>query len=257
MTTFLLMAGPPASGALWSDVVARLEQAHGLDAQVHDPFAEGQGDASLPALVDGLVSRIRSLGDDVVLVGHGTAVPVVWRAAVECSPLGLVLSNGPVHTLDPVLNALSKAARSPGLLARTVLRPEILQRWLASSAGLRRTVVNPYVMDRDTVVRISDPILATPEHRLKVARYLAELSRLPNVPPAYEGRTLLFWGDGDPLYTAATVDEARRWLPNADHLAVPGGQHFHPVERPWFMADALAEYLSTLETGTAPQSAAS
>ena len=76
-----------------------------------------------------------------------------------------------------------------------------------------------------------------------MARYLRSMAELPKEPPAWEGPTLLLWGDRDPLYSAAVADEARRWLPAAEHRAIPGGQHFHPVERPWFFADALAEWL--------------
>jgi len=243
MVRLMFVAGPPASAAMWADLSRRIESEHGIPAEAVELFSPAPEDPTVAGLARGLAERLNN-SPPCVLVAHGTAVPVAWRAASHARPAGLVLSNGPVRALDPILKALSQAARSPRLLAETVLRPVVLQRWLASSAGLRRTVVNPYVMDRDTVVRLSDPILATPEQRRAVAVFLRDLAKQDDVPPRYDGPTLLCWGDGDPLYPAAVAEEALGELPRGQHVRVPGGQHFHPVERPWYMADEVADWLA-------------
>ena len=242
MVRLMLVAGPPASAAMWEDVSRRLESEHGCSTETVELFSPTPPAPTVAGLARDLAERVRA-SSPCVLVAHGTAVPVAWRAASEAQAAGLVLSNGPVRALDPILKALSQAARSPRLLAETVLRPAVLQRWLASSAGLRRTVVNPYVMDRDTVVRLSDPILATTEQRRAVAEFLRDLVRQADVPPPYEGPTLLCWGDADPLYPAEAAEDALVSLPNGEHVSVPGGQHFHPVERPWYIADEVAAWL--------------
>ena len=237
MATLCLVAGPPASAGLWTHVVDRLQH-HGLSARAVELFDPAPDDAS----VDGLArSLVASTTAEDVLVAHGTAVPVVLAAAALRSPRALVLTNGALGALDPFTRSLCRAAKLPGFV-RTTLQPELWNRWLASSAGLRRTVVNPYVMDRDTVVALTEPYLTTLEHRRAVARFFAQLPASIVEPSPVSCDTLVLWGDEDPLYPAHIADTARQWLPEAAVQMIPGGQHHHPVERPWAMADAVAEW---------------
>lgn len=238
----LLLAGPPASAALWEDVQKRLSAT--LDVEAVELFDPAPADPTVRGLADALVARARALGRPVVLVAHGSAVPVALQAAAALRPAGLVLSDGPVTALDPALGALAALAASPQLLASTVLQPALLRTWLASSAGLRRAVVNPYVADRDTVVALLAPLTRSRAHRLAVARFLRSLPEAVAQPAPFEGPTLLYWGESDPLYPQKVADEALRWLPGAEVVSVPGGQHLHPLERPWAMADAVSEWLT-------------
>lgn len=244
----LLVAGPPCSSALWRGVLARWGGR--LRARTLDLFDPVPEDPS----VDGLARRVADeLGRGprpVALVGFGSAVPVALRAAVLARPERLVLSDGPVHRLDPVLAGLARLCRAERLAAETLLRPGLLQRWLWSSAGLRRAVVNPYVMDRDTVVALSAPLLDTRERRIALARYLASLPAAVASPPVHEGPTLLCWGEADVLYPLEFADEARRWLPRVQLASIPGAQHLHPEERPWEMADLLEAWLTGRGTAT-------
>lgn len=242
MATLLLVAGPPASARMWQGVVDRLTT-HGHDARAVPLFDPAPADPTVSGLAATLADTLRAT-EDPVLVAHGTAVPVALAAAGPGGAARLVLTNGALGGLDPVTRAVCAAAQGGELFARGVLRPAIWQRWLASSVGLRRAVVNPYVMDRDTVVTLSEPYLRTRDHRRAVTRYLAQLPAAvsevsdPGVP------TLLLWGDEDPLQPMHVADSARRWLPGAEVSVVPGGQHFHPVERPWAFADAVDEWLA-------------
>ncbi len=237
MSTLCLVAGPPASAGLWSHVVDRL-QYRGLSARAVELFDPAPDDATVEGRARFLVASTRP---EDVLVAHGTAVPVVLAATEIRSPRALVLTNGALGALDPFTHSLCRAARLPGFV-RTTLQPELWNRWLASSAGLRRTVVNPYVMDRDTVVALTQPYLATLEHRRAVARFFAQLPASVGEPVATACPTLLLWGDEDPLYPAHIADTARQWMPQAAVQMIPGGQHHHPVERPWAMADAVADW---------------
>lgn len=238
----LLLAGPPASAGLWRGLLARWGV--GARARAFELFDPPPEDPSVDGLARRVAAELATLPRPRALVAHGAAVPVALRAAAIDRPEHLALSNGPIGRLDPVLAGLCRLASSPRLLASTLLQPPVLSGWLASSLGLRRAVVNPYVMDRDTVVALLGPLLRTRQHRLALARFLASLPAAVAEPPRYEGRTLLVWGDADPLYPPAHADEARRWLPAARHVAVPGGQHLHPEERPWEMADRLAAWLT-------------
>jgi len=243
MTTLLLVAAPPASSAMWGDVIRRLAH-HGLRARSVELWDPVPDDPSVDGLCQRLVDEIENTSDDVVLVAHGTALPVARAAAARASIAGLVLTNGPINALDPATRTLARLARSPRALGATLLQPGAWNRWLTSSAGMRRTVVNPYVMDRDTVVALTAPYTCSAKHRETAARFLRDLRELtpPGAPRA--NRVLLVWGDEDPLYPASLCDQARASIPGLEVEEVPGGQHFHPVERPWYMADVIHEWLA-------------
>lgn len=176
------------------------------------------------------------------LVAHGLAVPAAVAAASEAPPALLVLANGPITRLDPVTRTVARLA-STGALSPTLLRPSLWLRWLASSAGLRRAVVNPYVMDRDTVALLCEQEVATPEGRRAVVAYLGSLhGALPDAR-GLTCPTVLLWGDEDPLYPASEADWLVSSSAGARLLPVPGGRFLYPEERPWWMADALRDVL--------------
>lgn len=208
-----------------------------LDPLPEDPRVEGR--------VAAVGARLRALGPTPVLVAHGLALPVAIRAAAACPGARLVLANGPVRHLDPVTAALARAAQVPGLLDRWLLHPTLALAWLASSAGLRRAVRNPYVMDRDTVVAICGPTLSSPRQRRAVRLYLQSLPAALRSTPVHRGPTLLIWGDEDALYPPPCVDEARLLLPALEHHRVAGGRWLHPVERPWELADQVDAWLAS------------
>jgi len=191
-----------------------------------------------------MVDRLRALASGKVVVAHGLAVPLALRLAKEAEPAALVLSNGPLGALDPITAACSRGARRLPTLAAAALRPTALRAWLASSAGMRRLVVNPYVMDRDMVVRVTEGWTSQPNRRRAVARWLGELPSEATRTVAPKCPTLLAWGDEDNLYPAHVADSATAWLPNSTHVRIPGARHLHPIERPWELADIVAELVA-------------
>lgn len=240
MATILLVAGPPASAALWKDVVPRFAY-HGHRAQTLELWDPIPTDPTVTGLAKTVADAVQAAGDDVVLIAHGTAVPVARAAADRSPPRALVLCNGPIDQLDAVTAGV---ARAPAGLASALLRPAVWNRWLASSAGLRRTVVNPYVMDRDTVVALTAPYTGSAAGRRAVAAFLADLRTAADRTGPDSVPTALVWGTDDPLYPPGVIDTARTRIPGLEVLEVPGGQHFHPLERPWWLADAVAEWLA-------------
>lgn len=241
MPTVLLVAAPPASSAMWSDVVHRLTT-HGIRSRPIELWEPVPIDATVAGLAARLVEEIESTDGEVIVVAHGTALPIARAAAAATRLAGLVLTNGPIEALDPATRTLAGLARSPRALAATLLQPAAWTRWLASSAGMRRTVVNPYVMDRDTVVALTTPYTRTSDHRAAAARFLRDLRSIAPPGAPQTARTLLVWGDEDPLYPAALIDTARARIPGIQVAEVPGGQHLHPIERPWYLADLVAEW---------------
>jgi pimeloyl-ACP methyl ester carboxylesterase len=201
-----------------------------------------------PAAPEGWEERASALAPAFagrLVVAHGLALPAAIAAARLSPPRALVLSNGPLGRLDPVTAAL---ARAPGL--PFLLNPAIWLRWLASSAGLRRAVVNPYVMDRDTVVALCGPSVDSAAGRRATAAYAKSLLR-----PLPDARdlpcpVLLLWGDADALYPPFLAASGEAAGPGTTYVAVPGGRFLHPEERPWAMADAIASWVGSRRSVT-------
>ncbi len=192
--------------------------------------------------------------EDTVVVGHGLAVPAAVAVAERWPVRGLVLSDGPVTRLDPVTaHLVALSARAPALLHAALLQPAVWTAWLRSSAGLRRAVVNPYVMDRDTVAALCGSIVATAALRTSFTTYLQSLATLPDVT-RLRCPVAAVWGDDDWLYPASEASFLVSAHAGAPNVAIPGGRFGHPEERPWALADAVRELSSQL--GTAPSAAA-
>lgn len=240
MPRALLVAGPPHDRSLWEAVHDRL--APSLDCELLALPEAGAPDPTVEGQAGWIGERLASAGSHPLLVAHGLALPAAIRAAARYPGTRLVLGNGPICRLDPISAALAGMARVPGLLPATLFQPALVLRWLYSSAGLRRAVRNPYVMDRDTVVAICGPTFATTQRRRAVTRYLATLPQAVRSTPIFDGPCLALWGDEDQLYPPHDLDEARLVLPALQQVEVPGGRQLHPVERPWLIADAIVEW---------------
>jgi pimeloyl-ACP methyl ester carboxylesterase len=231
-----LVAGPPFDGALWAHAAKRLGQ-HGWAARVLELGPEGGAPS-------GWAAGLRSaLAPDELLVAHGAALRFALRAAAaaeaEGAPLpGLVLCNGAAGAVDPVSRALGAACARPGL-GRLLCRPALLQRYLWSSLGLRRAVVNPYVMERDRVVAVTSRWLGAGASTSALAAALVEGGVIEAVPALPRTPVLLLWGDEDPLFPPAVAEAARAALGQALHHRIAGGQHLHIEERPWAAADLI------------------
>ncbi|MEL6343693.1 MAG: alpha/beta hydrolase [Myxococcota bacterium] len=243
----LFISGPPFSAKMWEKTRARLE-AQGVKTVAVDLLDAARGVACVSNLAEHLAARIQEMPTPPLLVAHGTAVPVVSRAAVRAQPAGLVLTNGPLHEPDFAARALAAVPRS--LLSQLILRPRLWLRYLASSAGLRRAVINPYVMDHDMVVAVCGPLVQTAENREAVAIFIKDLC-MPRPPaPAFAGPTLLIWGDADPLYPIHVAQQQVLENSKTELVFVEGGQHLHPIERPWAIADAIRDWWAEQRTMT-------
>ncbi|MCK6521004.1 alpha/beta hydrolase [Myxococcota bacterium] len=230
-----LVSGPPFGAALFREVQRRLDPRRTAAITLRAPDAEG-----LPALSASLAELLQELGARR-LVAHGLAVPVALGL-----PDGLldelVLTNGPINRVDPITRALGSlgGARATRAALTALLRPRPLNAWLASSFGLRRAVVNPYTMERDIVAMVTAAWTSDARARLAAARWFAALpGSLPLRAPKNTSLTLI-WGDQDPLYPLAQAEAALALTPGAQLHRIPGGQHLHPEERPWELADALS-----------------
>ena len=232
----ILLAGVPFGAPLMEQAARRLRQL-GWSAEALDLPSLGADPRQWP---EALSAR---LGAGATLMAAGSAVPVALAAAAAREaagrPLGgLALLNGALGRVDPALALAARVARR-GPLGRLALRPSLLLPVLASSFGLRRAVVNPYVMERDRVVVVTEAWLGEGRDLGLLQRHLAEIDLQVDVPAIASTPVVLLWGDADPLYPPAVAEAARAQLGPALHLRIAGGQHLHIEERPWAAADAL------------------
>jgi hypothetical protein len=229
------IAGPPTSALLYRHL-ARPIVAGGRSLVLPELFHPAPPSASLRDVVARLVPLVEP---DTVVVAHGLGLPVGIALAAKARPRGLVLLDGPLQGFDPVTRAALSVAKGAPALLRGLLRPRIAVPALSSSAAFRRTVVNPYVMDRDIVAMLTAPLLATRDHRRAVAEFLASIADLR--PPWDAGGVpaLLLWSASDLLYPLP--DDPAALLPGSEVRAIslPGARFLNVEERPWEIADAL------------------
>jgi pimeloyl-ACP methyl ester carboxylesterase len=75
--------------------------------------------------------------------------------------------------------------------------------------------------------------------RRAAAALLADLPGATPGEPLGGAWTLLLWGDEDPLYPPLVADRLAATQARVERQTIPGGDHFHPLERPWAFADLL------------------
>ena len=247
MISFLFVTGPPFDTPLWDFVV---ERTRGLGFSAHAIEMLSNGDGSVEVEVNRLAEQILASNDPVVLVAHGTAIPAAIAATRKVQPAGLVLSNGPIIRADRFTRLLIRWAKLPSVVTQSVLSPRRTIQLLASSVGLRRMVVNPYVMDRDTTVAVCGPIIESKTRFPRMRNYLIDLSNFKHdgLPPYLP--TLLCYGDSDPLSIRNIDSFLAENQANIQVNAVPGGRYLHPIERPWELADRCVEWVKNSITTT-------
>jgi hypothetical protein len=241
---FFLVTAPPFSARLFDEAASRL----GLKAAVVAPelFGSHSRNGRFDSLVEQLTGLLRTAPKGTILLGHGLALPLVRAAAEQVPSLLLVLTNGPLVRLDPISAGIAAMARRPSgaaIAARTLLHPSFLTAWMASSLGLRRCAVNPYVMDRETVARWISSWSDLPDRR-SFLRYLGDLTPSRIDRGGLAADTRLFWAESDLLYPAAEVERFRQRRNPGIHVTVPGARMGFPEETPWILADFLSDLLA-------------
>jgi len=239
--TVVLLAAPPLGVAAWDEVTRRLHH-HGLPTTTPDLFDAAHAAVLMSDGLSGLVDALAETVHGTCLVSHGLANTLALHLAARVPLQKLVLCNGPIQQLDMATTTL---ARLPFPVAKTLARPALANAFLASSLALRRLVVNPYVMDREMVDRVTASWTADRTRRHAFAQWLRALPDFIAAAPAPPEDTLLVWGDEDILYPAHVADSATGIHAGVVHHRVPGARHLHPIERPWELADAVAASLTS------------
>ena len=208
------------------------------------------GDGSVDFEANRLAEQMLNANDPVVLVAHGTAIPAAIEASRKVEPNGLVLSNGPLHQTDLFTRTLIRWAKLPTTVTHKVVSPKRTINFLSSSVGLRRLVVNPYVMDHDTTVTVCGPIFESNVRFARMRNYLKTLENFDWKDPPNNVPTLLCYGDSDPISRRNIDTFTRENQDNIQTLPVPGGRYLHPIERPWELADRCVDWAKKSLTTT-------
>jgi len=227
-----LISSPPFGDDFWRGVQNRLAY-HGHDVQIHSPIEHA---ASIREACIFLKNHVQPQD---VLVAHGLGVPLALQYASENPINHAILSNGPIENLDPISASFAKL---PSLLQKIYLHPTICFRYFQSSLGMRRAVVNPYVMDKEMVASACAP-LTKGQTRSHMIQYLKEISSF-SPPASIQSSILAIWGDHDLLYPISISMEIQNRYPQTTRLDIEGGKLLHPIERPWAMADIMHTHLS-------------
>jgi len=247
MISFLLVTGPPFDVPLWTSVTERI-QSKNHTARVVSMLCNGDG--TIDSESAQLAKNIFDCQTPVVLIAHGTAIPAALQASRKIAPEALILSNGPLQSHDPFTRALIQWSHLPHPLAEKILSPDRKLKLLASSIGLRRLVVNPYVMDHDTTVMVCGPIIEDKQRRYRMRNYLRSLKKVDWQTPKPHIPTLLLWGDSDPLTTRKTITFLKTNPINFAYEPIAGGRYLHPIERPWELADRAIHWAENSATTT-------
>ena len=232
------LAGPPFGPGLYEGVIRRLKQ-NGLNANVLDPFAESGHPAKIIEQLECII------GSNDVLVAHGTALPLATEMSQIIPLSALFLSNGPITAIDPATRLYSKSSR---WMRNMAMKPFWAIPTLRSSIGLRRLVVNPYVMDHDTIVRVCQPLKQSPKHRKHYAEFFGNLRSMTPITQPKSTQTYLIWGDSDLLYPTHQASSILSSWKDTFLIEIAGAKHLHPIESPWAMADIIRDQIYTTMT---------
>ena len=225
--TIHLLSGPPFGEFFWTLVYDRLVE-HGHKVCVHTPV---ESHATLDQARENLSRTITSYD---TVVAHGLTVPLLLHFAQKHPIKRAFVSNGPLASLDPLCKTFTTI---PSILQRIYLHPSIAFRFFSSSIGMRRVVVNPYVMDKEVIARVCAP-LGNASFRKNCTTYLDDINSF--IPPtSIKTQLIAIWGDHDLLYPTTIATDLQNRYPNTKRFDIEGGKLLHPIERPWAMADLI------------------
>jgi len=242
--SILLTAGIPFDGSFWTKVQHRLAE-HNRESTTWTLCKES---GSLGEQIQDLKTVLLEQNIDTV-VAHGLSVPVAIEACHIVGNCKLIVSNG---LLTPKVGfirwILPRLQQLPCTLTRQLLRPSLSLPILASSAAFRRLVINPYVMDRNTLTELTEEVLSNLNYRKNVGSYISSLENWKIRAPA-ETSVFAIWGDHDLLFPIEQLDATQHLfkIPNRHIHRIEGGAHFHPIERPWTIADIIQTILTEHE----------
>ena len=226
-----LVASPPFGSYFWNGVKNRL-LSYKYDVEIVSIW---ESEASLNQAKQNICSMVKK--EDAIAT-HGLLLPFLLWALGDHPVHRIILSNGPFDQLDPLS---SFARKIPSKILPWYLHPLISMPFFRSSIGMRRLVINPYVMDKEMVAQSCAP-LKKHASRKSFSKHLMEIPNL-QLPEKIESPGLVLWGDQDILYPISIATKICARYPSFTRKDIRGGACLHPLERPWAMADLIHENL--------------
>lgn len=242
----VLLHGQPGGSGDWSAVIEELRGRMRLVV----PDRPGYGRTGGPALgfesnANDLIQLLDQLDiERAVIAGHSWATGVVLAAAIRFPDRvqALVLAS-PVSPALPV-GAIDRA------LAHPILGPPMTRAgfWLAglslSLPPLRRLArFTAPAADPEQVAATAEEWRSEAVWKSFYAEQRALIRELPSLAPrlaSMEAPTTIVHGTGDRISPPAHSRQLAGLLPNATLATVDGAGHMLPLQRPDFIADAIA-----------------
>ena len=181
-----------------------------------------------------------------IIVAHGSATPFVADIAQNILPhkdhvpISFVLSNGPLLGVDIIQQSYTKL---PKMIQYLLVISPFSKRFLSSSLAFRRLVINPYVMNSDMIVALCSPVFSNRQKTQNCIDYINKYNDSFPIDIPHDFPTLLCWGTMDVRYPMTSLTSFETQRNHIQRKDIEGGQHFHPLERPWAIADEITSWV--------------
>lgn len=259
----LLVHGVGSSMDTWSELSSRLSES-GRSVVLVDLFGHGRsglgnGDYSLGANATMLRDVLNFLGiDRVHLVGHslggGVSMQMYYQFPDRITSLTLIASGG----LGTEVGVSLRAATLPGseFVIRVISRPEVTSTLnhvvgVLGVFGIRRHGFDDRLVqtlrDLNDEERLSG-FVNTLRSVIGIAgQRVSALDRLTLVDPE---RTLIIWGDSDPMLPSSHGYALHELLPGSRIVIVANGGHDPHGDNPELVFEELAAHLARSENNS-------
>lgn len=268
-TPVLLVHGVGSSIDTWSEVYSRLTQTGrsvvAVDLFGHGKSGSGNGDYSLGANATMLRDVLNFLDiDQVHLVGHslggGVSMQMFYQYPDRITSLTLIASGG----LGIEVGMSLRAATLPGseLVIRVISRPEVTSTLKSVVGVLEVFGVRRHGFDDRLIQTLQD---LQDEEKLSGfvntlrsvigirGQRVSALNRLALVNPE---RTLIIWGDRDPMLPPAHGYALHELLPGSRIVIVPNGGHDPHGDSPALVFNELVDHIERAEVASISESGA-
>jgi len=248
----LFLHGFPLNGYQWRGALDRLSGqrrclAPDLMGLGYTEVSKTQ-DLSPQAQSDMLAAFLDALSvDSVDLIANDSGGTIAQLFAVQhpARVRTMLLTNCDVHENSPPPQMAGSIAKARAGVYDQKIALHLEDRVYArSSSGIGGAAyVDPASFSDEVLQYYFEPLVASPERRSQLNRYLAafEPNPLPAIEPALRRSaipTRMVWGIADPLFPVRWAEWLDRTLPKSRGVRlVEGGRLFWPEERPDLLAD--------------------